>query len=52
MSIETVGDVGSFAIVIGTLTEVLPSVAAFLSIIWVSLRIYISIKEIRDKAKK
>jgi len=37
---KAVGDVASIATVLGTLTNVLPAVAALFTIIWTAIRIY------------
>lgn len=37
---KTIGDVLSITTVIGTLAQVLPSMAAIISIVWTSIRIY------------
>lgn len=34
------GDAGAFAIVVGSMAEMLPPVSAVLSIVWLSLRIW------------
>ena len=39
-SIKTIGDVTSISIVAGTLTNILPPLAALLTIIWTGIRIY------------
>ena len=38
--VKTVGDVVSVFTVVGTLIEMLPSVAALITIVWTSIRIY------------
>lgn len=37
---KAVGDVASIATVVGTLTNVLPAIAALFTIIWTAIRIY------------
>jgi hypothetical protein len=37
---KTVGDVLSITIVVGTLAQVLPSIAAIFTIVWTVIRIY------------
>jgi len=37
---KAVGDVASIATVLGTLTNVLPAVAALFTIVWTAIRIY------------
>jgi len=39
-SIKTVGDITSISIVAGTLTNILPPLAALLTIVWTGIRIY------------
>jgi hypothetical protein len=39
-AVKATGDVVSIATVVGTLAEVLPAVAALLTIVWTSFRIY------------
>ena len=39
-SIKTVGDITSISIVAGTLTNILPPLAALLTIVWTVIRIY------------
>ena len=39
-SIKTVGDITSISIVAGTLTNILPPLAALLTIVWTIIRIY------------
>lgn len=39
-SAKTVGDILSITTVVGTLTQVLPSVAAIFTIVWTVIRIY------------
>lgn len=38
--IKTTLDVGSFAVALGTLSQILPVIAALLSIIWSLIRLY------------
>ena len=38
--VKTVGDITSVSILLGTLVDLLPSVAALLTIIWTAIRIY------------
>lgn len=44
-------DLSALGITIGTVAEILPSIAALLSIIWMSIRIWQTIKEMRDKRR-
>jgi len=44
-------DLSALGITIGTVAEILPSIAALLSIVWMSIRIWQTIKEIRDKRR-
>ena len=44
-------DLSALGITIGTIAEILPSIAALLSIVWMSIRIYVALKEIRDKRR-
>ena len=44
-------DWSALGITIGTVAEILPSIAAIFSIVWMSIRIYMSIVEIRDKRR-
>lgn len=44
-------DLSALGITIGTVAEILPSIAALLSIVWMSIRIYVALKEIRDKRR-
>ena len=37
---KAVGDIASIATVLGTLTNVLPAIAALFTIIWTAIRIY------------
>jgi hypothetical protein len=37
---KVAGDILSLGVVLGTLSQILPQVAALLSIVWLSLRIY------------
>lgn len=39
-SVKAAGDILSLSVVVGALTQMLPSVAAILTIIWTALRIY------------
>lgn len=39
-TVKTIGDVLSITTVIGTLAQVLPSIAAGFTIIWTAIRIY------------
>ena len=39
-SIKTIGDITSISIVAGTLTNILPPLAALLTIVWTVIRIY------------
>jgi hypothetical protein len=50
-TLMAVGDVGAFGVVFATLTSILPPIAALLSIVWVALHIYWTIKD-RIKNKK
>lgn len=38
--IRVVGDVGSFGIVVGTLTKILPPLAALVTIMWIGFQFY------------
>lgn len=38
--IRMVGDVGSFGIVVGTLTKILPPLAALVTIMWIGFQFY------------
>lgn len=55
--IKTVGDAVSVFTVVGTLIEMLPSVAALITIVWTGIRIYETdtvkdlIKRWKDRAK-
>jgi hypothetical protein len=55
--VKTVGDAVSVFTVVGTLIEMLPSVAALITIVWTSIRIYETdtVKDIisrwKDRAK-
>lgn len=42
-------DWSAVTVAVGTLFELLPAVASLLSVVWLSLRIYQTIKEIRSK---
>ncbi|MGE0723189.1 MAG: hypothetical protein AB7O45_02375 [Alphaproteobacteria bacterium] len=37
---KTAGDAVSFGVVVGTLLDILPAIAALLTIIWTAIRIY------------
>jgi len=37
---KTVGDIVSFTTVVGTLMQILPSIAAIFTIVWTMIRIY------------
>lgn len=41
-------DWSAIAVAAGTFIEILPAVASFLSVIWLALRIYQTIKEIKS----
>ena len=45
-------DWSALGITIGTIAEILPSIAAIFSIVWMSIRIYMSIVEIRNGSGK
>jgi len=45
-------DLSALGITIGTVAEILPSIAALLSIVWMSIRIWQTIKELRDGRSK
>ena len=55
--VKTVGDAVSVFTVVGTLIDMLPSVAALITIVWTSIRIYETdtvkdlIKRWKDRAK-
>ena len=53
-TIRVMGDVGSFWIVVGTLTKILPPLAALVTIMWVGFQFYHSepIKQRRLKRKE
>lgn len=38
--VRVVGDVGSFGIVVGTLTKILPPLAALVTIMWIGFQFY------------
>ncbi len=48
-SVMTVGDTASFSLVLLTLLDKLPSIAAIFSIAWTLMRIYLDVKEMRNK---
>lgn len=52
-AIRVVGDVGSFGIVVGTLTKILPPLAALITILWIGFQFYHSeqMKQWRNKRK-
>lgn len=45
-------DWSALGITLGTIADILPSVAALLSIIWMSIRIYVALKELRTGSGK
>ena len=56
-TLKTVGDAVSIFTVVGALVEVLPSIAALITIVWTGIRIYETktvqslLKKWRDRAK-
>lgn len=38
--VRVVGDLGSFGIVVGTLTKILPPLAALITIMWIGFQFY------------
>lgn len=50
--VKAAGDLASGVVVIGTLMQILPSIAALLTVIWAALRVYEIILSIRIKRKE
>jgi len=46
---KTIIDWSAVTVAVGSLFELLPAVASLLSVVWLSLRIYQTIKELRSK---
>jgi len=45
-------DLSALGITLGTIADILPSIAALLSIVWMSIRLWQTIKEIRNGSGK
>ncbi len=52
MDSRTPIDIVAGAIAAASIVEVLPAIASALTIIWMVIRIYQAVKEIRDRKKK
>ena len=46
---KSIIDWSAVTVAVGTLFELLPAVASLLSVVWLSLRIYQTIKELKSK---
>jgi hypothetical protein len=50
-SVKEIGDATSYVMIFGTLTHLLPHIAAVLAIIWWGMRIYQTRLEIKEKRR-
>ena len=50
-SLKHGGDGGAVVVAVGTFMSYLPNVAALLSVVWLSLRIYETVLNLRDRKK-